>query len=141
MLPIEMSRAQQSRAHLLTLKGLNGSMEFPTNPQEAASAALAELAALHSNGYGLNYAHVFTLAEAVLAYRDEHCKTAAARYDVLSLSRACGCSSLAQMAIRLCGAYPTRDGNGFVDGDGVSTVVTFPADLWTKHLHMLAEAH
>jgi hypothetical protein len=137
MLPIEMSRAQQSRAHLLTLKGLNGSIGFPSNPQEAASAALAEMVALHSNCCDLNYSDVFTLSEAILAHRDEHCETAAAEYDLLSLHNSCGCLRLARMALRLCGAYHVPDTNSFVDGDGERTRIVFPSDFWKEHLRMM----
>lgn len=134
MLAQDMSRGQQSRAHLLCLKALDAPIERPKNAKDAASAALAECTAIYANNFAFNLYEVFALAEAIALQRDVHCQTPAAVYDVETLVDAVDLPERALLALRLCGAYRDPETDCWRDGEGETTLITFPPDFFKSFL-------
>lgn len=135
MLPIPLSRVEQSRAHVMMTQALGGPTEsFPQNGQEAARCGAAEALAFHSNGcHPYSVARVFALAEKVMLLRDLICEQdAAAIYDLTSLEAAIGDRQVAFTVAKLCGAY-CKEGV-WRDAEGPASVVTFPKDLEDAHI-------
>ena len=128
MIPVPTTKGQQARTYLRVRSCFGLSDDNPTNSIDAASAALAEAVAYYSNGVDSSLAEIFTLAENVLAYRDDVAGAAPATYDFESLSVAVGSRDLAFLAIKLCGAYLHGPGVWQDDGAGRPVAVTFPND-------------
>lgn len=131
MINTKLSRGERSRAHVLMLQALDAPFEHPTNAQDAASAALAEAISFHSDGVHFSLGELFSLADAVLFHRDDHCGIGApATYDLDSLIEVVGNRDLARLAISLCGAHLDPQSKTWKDGTGPTKHVEFGGDFY-----------
>ena len=131
MIPQTFTRAQTARRYLKIRESFGLTDANPVNSTQAASAALAEAIAEHSN---TGLAEVLALAEAVLSHRDFVAGASPAEYDIDSLADASGSRDLAVLAVKLCGGYVHNGRHWIDDGVGEAVLVTFPVDLFSKHL-------
>ena len=124
MIPIQLSKPAQSRAHLLALRALNLDAE-PKTPEEATKSALAEIFAMHLNREH-SPAEIFALAARILCHRDDTHPSNAIIFDVESLCNASGSTrEVGVLAVRLCGARMIND--RWADDESARLTLTFEA--------------